>query len=98
MKRVPPFKLIAEPLNDEAANLPRFPFADPDVGTRHRIGGESSFIGVEDYPHCTGCRETMTFYGQLDSIGDGYELADVGVVAVFVCYDCFSAQAQIRCS
>lgn len=98
MKQVPPFKLIAQPLTDEAAELPGFPSAAPDVGTRHRIGGEPSFIEEDEYPRCTSCKETMTFYGQLDSIGDGYELADVGVVLVFVCYDCFSAQAQIRSS
>jgi hypothetical protein len=37
----------------------------------------------------------MTFYGQLDSIGDDFALADVGVVQVFVCFDCFEATAQI---
>lgn len=98
MKQIPAFLLRAEPLTDEAANLPGFPYADPDVGTRHRIGGEPSFIGDDDYPRCDSCGETMSFYGQLDSIGEGYELADVGVVAVFICFDCGTSQSIIRSS
>jgi len=38
----------------------------------------------------------MTFYGQLDSINDEFILADCGLVYVFVCFDCFSAQAFIQ--
>ena len=37
----------------------------------------------------------MTFYGQLDSIGDDFVLADAGVVEVFVCFDCFEAAARV---
>lgn len=37
----------------------------------------------------------MTFYGQLDSVGDDFALADVGVVMVFVCFDCFEAAALV---
>ena len=96
MKDVPAFRLRAEPLTDEASELRGFPYADPDVGTRHRIGGEPSFIGPDDYPSCDSCNETMTFYGQLDSIGEGFELADVGVVIVFICFDCFTSHATVR--
>ena len=98
MKQVPAFLLRAEPLTDEAAELPGFPYAGPDVGTRHRIGGEPSFIEPDNYPRCDSCNKTMSFYGQLDSIGEDYELADVGIVAVFICFDCFTSQATIRSS
>jgi hypothetical protein len=37
----------------------------------------------------------MTFYGQLDSVGDDVVLADAGVVQVFVCFDCFDAAARV---
>ena len=37
----------------------------------------------------------MTFYGQLDSINDEYCLADVGVVSVFICFECFEATALV---
>ncbi|MFN3257941.1 MAG: hypothetical protein ACE37B_19855 [Ilumatobacter sp.] len=71
MKQIPAFPLRAEPLTDEAAELRCFPYADPDVGTRHRIGGEPFFTGPDDYPRCDSCGETRSFYGQLDSIGEG---------------------------
>ena len=38
----------------------------------------------------------MTFYGQLDSVSDEVCLGDVGVVLVFVCFDCFEATAQVE--
>jgi hypothetical protein len=37
----------------------------------------------------------MTFYGQLDSVGDDLVLADAGLVHVFVCFDSFEAAAEI---
>ena len=40
----------------------------------------------------------MTFYGQLDSIGDDFALADAGLVMVFVCFECFEADAVIASS
>ena len=91
---LPAFSLTAHPLTSEAAALPGFRSAGPEVGTRHRLGGEASFLDPEDYPSCD-CGQPMTFYGQLDSINDDHCLADVGVVAVFVCFDCFAAQALV---
>jgi hypothetical protein len=42
--KIPPFKLVPEPLSPEAADLPKFKWAgkDPDgreIGTRHKLGG-----------------------------------------------------------
>jgi hypothetical protein len=37
----------------------------------------------------------MSFYGQLDSVGNDVALADAGVVHVFVCFDCFNAAARV---
>jgi len=97
MREVPAFRLVAQPITDTAANLGGFPHASAEIGSRHRIGGEPSGPGLAP-PTCDECRQPMSFYGQLDSIGEGFELADVGVVAVFVCFDCFSAKAEIRSS
>ena len=47
------------------------------------------------WPTCPVCSDTMTFYGQLDSVNDEVVLADAGVVLVFVCFDCFEAIAQV---
>jgi hypothetical protein len=94
-KHVPPFRLDASPLTPEAQAVAGFTWADPEVGTRHRIGGEPDGLNQAAYPRCPSCRERMTFYGQLDSVGDDLVLADAGLVHVFVCFDCFEAAAKI---
>jgi hypothetical protein len=94
MKRIPPFKLIAEPLNDDASNLAPFKWAGGDVGKRHRLGGQSEHISESDYPSCR-CGAKMSFYGQLDSINDEYDLADCGVISVFVCFDCYETKSVL---
>jgi hypothetical protein len=94
-RRIPPFRLIAEPLTPEAEQAAGFEWADADIGTRHRIGGDPEDLPGIDTPRCPDCRQRMTFYGQLDSIGDDFVLADAGVVAVFVCFDCFQAAARV---
>lgn len=95
MKHVPAFRLVPEPLTPEAAALKPEPYADPVVGTRHRIGGEAP-VPEEQFPRCSMCSETMSFYGQLDSLNSvEFDLVDAGLVAVFVCFDCFQAEAMI---
>lgn len=96
MTKVPEFRLIAHPATPAAAAASGFEWADPDVGSRHRIGGVPDNLAEDDYPRCPQCSGTMTFYGQLDSIGDDLVLADAGVVLVFVCFDCFTAAAKIQ--
>ncbi|MCP3877272.1 MAG: hypothetical protein GY701_02590 [Sulfitobacter sp.] len=91
---IPAFRLVPEPLTPDAAELPSFKWADAAAGTRHQIGGEPSLIAEDEFPSC-GCGTTMTFYGQLDSINDEFCIADAGLVAVFVCFDCFEARAVV---
>ena len=38
----------------------------------------------------------MSFYGQLDSVGDGMTLADAGIVYVFVCFGCFATKSVLQ--
>lgn len=96
MTEIPPFRLISEPLTEEAAKLPGFKCAGPEVGKRHRLGGEPSFLQQPEYPQCSDCGEEMTFYGQLDSINDDIVLADAGLLFVFVCFDCFTTASFIQ--
>lgn len=96
MKQIPPFRLVPEPLTEEAAELPGFKWAAAEVGKRHQLGGEPTFIQSADYPPCVDCGATMTFYGQLDSINDEYILADAGLVFVFVCFDCFTTTSFVQ--
>ena len=95
MKQVPAFRLVPEPLTPEAAALKAEQFADPVIGTRHRIGGEAP-VAEEAFPRCSMCSETMSFYGQLDSLNNvEFDLADAGLIAVFVCFDCFQTEALL---
>jgi hypothetical protein len=94
-RRVPPFRLDAHPQTPEAEAAAAFDWASPEVGTRHRIGGEPDGVAESEYPRCRSCGHPMTFYGQLDSIGDDFVLADAGVIHVFVCFDCFEAAARV---
>jgi hypothetical protein len=40
LKRIPPFRLDAHPLTPDAEALAGFERASPEIGTRHRLGGE----------------------------------------------------------
>ncbi|MBL6936791.1 MAG: hypothetical protein ISR49_03095 [Alphaproteobacteria bacterium] len=95
MKAIPPFRLVAEPLNDAAAALPTFRWAGDNVGKRHKLGGAPDFIQSPETPLCS-CAKPMTFYAQLDSINDDYCLADCGLIYVFVCFDCFETKAMLQ--
>lgn len=95
MRSIPPFRLSAEPLNDEARALTPFKWAGGDVGQRHRLGGTPDFIQADDVPACS-CGKSMTFYAQLDSINDEFCLADCGMIYVFVCFDCFETKSLLQ--
>lgn len=99
-KRLPVLKLLPKPVEPDSGEheLPRFRWAGPEVGFRHRLGGVAEFVDEEYYPGCDDCGKTMTFYGQLDSLSDEIILADAGVVMVFVCFGCFTAKALIGSS
>lgn len=94
-RAIPPFRLVAEPLDGEAESLPGFAWAGPEVGRRHRLGGSPTHLAEADHPHCPGCRAPMTFYAQLDSLNDDIMLADAGLLYVFVCFACCTATAFI---
>lgn len=95
MREIPPFKLVPEPLNNEAASIPPFKWAGKDIGRRHRLGGTPDFIQDTQVPKCS-CGKSMTFYAQIDSINDEIILADCGMIYVFVCFDCFEVTSFLQ--
>ena len=96
MKTIPPFRLVPEPVSDEARRLPGFKWAGGDAGRRHQLGGSPARkLSETDWPRCPDCNEAMTFYAQLDSINDDIMIADVGMIYVFVCFDCNETKALI---
>jgi hypothetical protein len=92
MGEISPFKLIPEPLNDEAAALPPFKWGGEDIGRRHRLGGHPELIQSPNVRKCS-CGKDMAFYAQLDSINDEIVLADCGMIYVVVCFDCFETKS-----
>lgn len=96
MKRIPPFKLIAEPLDEEGRRMPGFRWAGEDIGKRHRIGGDPETpVSDRDWPRCPDCGSKMTFYGQLDSLNDEFCIADAGMIHVWICFECNQVKAEI---
>lgn len=98
MKEIPPFRLRPEPLNEEAANVPKFEWAPDEIGTRHRLGGRPDFIQKAEWPNCSCCGSSMTFYAQLDSINDEFIIADCGMIYVFICFQCNETKSLIQSS
>ena len=93
---LPPFRLTADPLSDEAKQVHGFRWAAAGVGRRHRLGGQPEFLQQPEWPSCPSCHQPMSFYAQLDSIGDRLTIADCGMVYVFVCLDCNESKAFIQ--
>lgn len=91
MKQIPKIKLIAEAETEEAKAALGYQW-NKEAGTRHYIGGTPS---VGPYPSCESCNELMTFYSQIDSIGEEYDLADCMVIHTYVCFDCFTVTSKL---
>jgi hypothetical protein len=92
--KIPKIKLITQPETEEAKKAVGYEWNDV-AGTRHFLGGEPDGIEEKDYPTCDSCGERMTFYAQIDSVGDKYDLADCMVIHNFVCFDCFEVKCQL---
>lgn len=96
MKKIPEFRLIPQPLDDQARSLKPFQFADGEIGERHKLGGVPQFIQEENIPACPDCNQPMTFYAQLDSINDDFCIADCGMIYIFICFDCINVKSFIQ--
>ena len=93
--KIPAIPLVPAPETEDAKSVLGFKWAGDQIGKRHRIGGEPDWIQGEDIPSCS-CGKKMTFYGQLDSIGDTVNMADCGMIYVFICFDCFETMSVFQ--
>ena len=91
---IPKIKLLPNPETEEAKSAIGYQWNDV-AGTRHFLGGQPDGIERENYPTCKSCNQRMTFYAQIDSIGDEYDLADCMVIHNFVCFDCFEVESLL---
>lgn len=89
---IPKVKLVTQPETDEAKKIVGYKWNEI-AGTRHFLGGKPDGMTESEYPTCKVCNKTMTFYAQVDSLGDKFDLADCMVIHNFVCFDCFDVKA-----
>ena len=94
MKQIPEIRVSLNPDSDEAKAAIGFK-QNSAAGKATKLGGDPEWIQGDEWPTCD-CGEKMTFYGQLDSIGDQYCLADCGMIFVFVCFDCFETKSVLQ--
>jgi len=92
---IPKIKLIPSPETDEAKSLIGFKWNEI-AGTRHFLGGKPDELEECNYPNCKNCEKKMTFYAQIDSIGEQFNLADCMVIHTFICFDCFTVESQLN--
>ena len=92
---IPEIALTLSPDSPEANKVMGFQHAGGDIGKRSKLGGLPDWIQGENVPACS-CGSSMSFYGQLDSIGDTVILADCGMIYVFVCFQCFSTNCILQ--
>lgn len=76
-RRLPEIPLVPNPATDEARGVLGFKWAGGAVGHRHEFGGHPDWLQQPNVPACSDCGHAMTFYGQLDPIGDSVAVADV---------------------
>lgn len=92
---IPEIRLHLAPGTEEARVAIGFKYAGGAIGDRNKLGGQPDWLQDNETPACR-CGREMTFYGQLDSIGDSICLADCGMVFVFVCFDCFETKSVLQ--
>ena len=93
--KIPEIKLTPTPETDEARNVVGYKWNE-EAGKRHKLGGEPDWMQGDESPICPSCREPKTFYAQIDSIGDQFDLADCGMIYVFVCFGCFTTGSILQ--
>ena len=98
--KIPEIKIQLNPKTENAKKSVGFKWAGEDsngqsIGNRNKIGGTPDWIQSDDTPKCQ-CGKTMSFYGQFDSVGDDINLADCGMIFVFVCFDCFTTKSVLQ--
>jgi hypothetical protein len=96
MKEIPEFKLNIESVSTDGKESSGFKHASGDIGNRFKVGGKADFVQNEENPCCSLCNKDMTFYAQIDSVGDNITIADCGMIYVFVCFDCNNSKSIIQ--
>jgi hypothetical protein len=98
LKELPEIKLFRPTATEQAFEHAGNDIFGRPVGHRNKLGGQPDWLQAGyEAPACSQCRKAMTFYGQLDSIDEHANIADCGMIYVFLCFDCFQADAIAMC-
>jgi uncharacterized protein YwqG len=92
---IPEIDIKLIPLSKEANDILGFKWASSEAGQRSKIGGTPTLRPHDHWPNCNACDEKMTFLTQIDSLGDNFTFADLGMVLVFICMDCFEVEGFV---
>src|SRR5688500_16062436 len=93
--KLPPVPLVPSPQTPEAEAAVGFKWAGESIGRRQLIGCDPEWIQSPETPSCS-CAKPMSFYAQLDSLGDAHVLGDCGMIYVFVCYECLETKSVLQ--
>jgi uncharacterized protein YwqG len=83
------------------------------LGVRSKLGGKPDWEQGAEIPKCPNCKKPMTFIAQIDSMehdeehnphaidclsdSQQYMFGDVGMIYVFLCFDCMETKSVIQC-
>ena len=83
-----------------------------NLGIRSKLGGEPDWVQHPEIPKCRECKQSMTFVAQIDSIEHDdshnphaidclsgkqhYMFGDVGMIYVFLCFECMETKSVVQ--
>jgi uncharacterized protein YwqG len=84
-----------------------------DLGLSSKLGGDPDWQQGEEWPDCLSCQRPMTFVAQIDSMehdnknnphridclsGEAHFMfGDVGLIYVFLCFECLESRNVVQC-
>ena len=113
MEILPPFKVDLTRLKKGEPAFPKSKKHYESQGLRTKLGGTPDWVQGDETPSCPDCKQPMSFVAQIDSIehdsdknphsvdalsdDQKWMFGDVGMIYVFHCFDCMTAQAVVQC-
>jgi len=83
------------------------------LGMRSKLGGEPTWCQSPEVPDCPACKKQMSFIAQIDSMEHDadynphaigclsnqqhYMFGDVGMIFVFMCFNCNETKSVVQC-
>ncbi|OGC50593.1 hypothetical protein A2716_05320 [candidate division WWE3 bacterium RIFCSPHIGHO2_01_FULL_40_23] len=103
------YKVTLEKFDPEESIIGSYP---DNIGLRTKLGGHPEWIQGDETPICPTCKKEMSFIGQIDSLehqsknnpysidalspDQEYMFGDVGMIFVFLCFDCLETSSILQ--